>query len=36
MARFRTDETQISAGTLDGPRLNEDELRTLASVGSHI
>ena len=36
MARFRTDETQDQRCTLDGPRLNDDELRTLASVGSHI
>jgi hypothetical protein len=36
MARFRTDETQDQRCTLDGPRLNDDELRTLASVGSHV
>jgi hypothetical protein len=36
MARFRTAETQNQRCTLDGPRLNDDELRALASVGSHI
>ena len=36
MARFRTAETQDQRCTLDGPRLNDDELRTLASVGSHV
>jgi hypothetical protein len=36
MARFRTAETQDQRCTLDGPKLNDDELRTLASVGSHV
>jgi len=36
MARFRTAETQDQRCTLDGPKLNDDELRTLASVASHI
>jgi hypothetical protein len=36
MARFRTSETQDKRVTLDGPQLSEDELRTLASAGSHV
>ena len=36
IARFRTNETQEQRCTLDGPRLSDDELRTLASVGSHV
>ena len=36
MARFRTNETQDARCTLDGPRLETDELRTMATVGSHI
>jgi len=33
IARFRTSETQNERCTLDGPRLLDDEMRTLASVG---
>src|SRR5947207_340472 len=36
MARFRSAETQDQRCTLDGPKLNNDELRTLASVGRHV
>ncbi|MGC1816900.1 MAG: fatty acid hydroxylase family protein [Casimicrobiaceae bacterium] len=36
IARFRTNETQDRRCTLDGPRLEPEELRLLASVGSHI
>ena len=36
MARFRTAETQDQRCTLDGPKLSDDELRTLASVANHI
>ncbi|HEX2540573.1 MAG TPA: fatty acid hydroxylase family protein [Caldimonas sp.] len=34
VARFRTAETQNERCTLDGPKLSEDELRTLARAGS--
>jgi hypothetical protein len=30
IARFRTSETQDARCTLDGPKLNEEEIRTLA------
>ena len=36
IARYRTSETQDKRVTLDGPQLSDDELRTLASVGSHV
>ena len=36
IARYRTSETQEKRVTLDGPQLNDDELRTLASVASHV
>ena len=36
IARFRTSETQEKRVTLDGPQLSDDELRTLASAGSHV
>jgi len=36
MARFRTNDTQERRCTLDGPTLEADELRSMASVGSHI
>ena len=36
IARFRTDETQDARCTLDGPRLDADELKTLAAVGGRI
>jgi hypothetical protein len=35
MARFRTAETQAERCTLDGPRLNGDELRALDRAISH-
>lgn len=35
-ARFRTGETQNARCTLDGPKLNDDELQTLARVGAHV
>ena len=35
IARFRTSETQDQRCTLDGPKLNEDELRTLSRAISH-
>ena len=35
VARFRTSETQDQRCTLDGPKLNEDELRTLTQAISH-
>ena len=35
IARFRTSETQDQRCTLDGPKLNEDELRTLSQAVSH-
>jgi hypothetical protein len=35
IARFRTSETQDQRCTLDGPKLNEDELRTLSQAISH-
>ena len=35
IARFRTSETQDQRCTLDGPNLNEDELRTLSQAISH-
>jgi hypothetical protein len=34
VARFRTAETQNERCTLDGPRLNDEELRSLARGGS--
>jgi hypothetical protein len=36
IARYRTSETQEKRVTLDGPQLSDDELRTLASAGSHV
>lgn len=33
---FGTNDTQEATCTLDGPRLEADELRAMASVGSHI
>ncbi len=36
IARYRTSETQDKRVTLDGPQLSDDELRTLASAGSHV
>ncbi|HVE89908.1 MAG TPA: fatty acid hydroxylase family protein [Burkholderiaceae bacterium] len=36
IARYRTSETQEKRVTLDGPQLSEDEVRTLASAGSHV
>jgi hypothetical protein len=36
IARFRTGEIQDKRCTLDGPKLDPEEMRTLASVGSHI
>ena len=36
IARFRTAETQEKRVTLDGPKLSDDELRTLASAGGHV
>jgi len=35
MARFRTAETQAQRVTLDGPRLNDDELVALGRAGGH-
>ena len=35
MARFRTGETQAQRVTLDGPKLNEDELMALGRAGGH-
>jgi hypothetical protein len=35
IARFRTSETQDQRCTLDGPKLNDEELRTLSQVVSH-
>ena len=35
IARFRTAETQAERCTLDGPKLSEEEVRTLESAGSH-
>ena len=35
IARFRTSETQDARCTLDGPVLDEDEVRTLANAGGH-
>ena len=35
IARFRTSETQDQRCTLDGPRLDDDELRTLSQAVSH-
>jgi hypothetical protein len=34
--RFRTSEAQDTRVTLEGPRLSQDELRTLASAGGHV
>ncbi len=36
IARYRTSETQERRVTLDGPLLSDDEIRTLASAGSHV
>jgi len=36
IARYRTSETQDRRVTLDGPRLSEDELRTLARAGGYV
>ena len=36
IARYRTSETQEKRVTLDGPQLDADELRTLASAGGHV
>jgi hypothetical protein len=36
MARYRTSETQERRVTSMVPLLAEDELRTLASAGSHV
>jgi hypothetical protein len=36
MARFRTNDTQERRCTLDGPKLDPDELSMMASVGSHV
>jgi hypothetical protein len=35
MARFRSAETQEKRVTLDGPKLEADELRALQQAGSH-
>ncbi|MEP7085473.1 MAG: fatty acid hydroxylase family protein, partial [Betaproteobacteria bacterium] len=35
IARFRTAKTQDERCTLDGPRLNAEEITTLARAGSH-
>ena len=35
MARFRTAETQAARVTLDGPKLNDDELLALGRAGGH-
>ncbi len=35
IARFRTSETQDQRCTLDGPKLSEEEVRTLERAGSH-
>ena len=35
IARFRSSETQDQRCTLDGPKLNEEEIQTLARAGSH-
>ena len=35
MARFRTAETQAKRVTLDGPKLNDDELMALGRAGGH-
>jgi fatty acid hydroxylase family protein len=35
IARFRTSETQDQRCTLDGPKLNDEELRTLSQVVGH-
>jgi hypothetical protein len=35
MSRFRTAETQAQRVTLDGPKLNEDELMALGRAGGH-
>ncbi len=35
MARFRTAETQAERVTLDGPKLNDDELMALSRAGGH-
>ena len=35
IARFRTAQTQEQRCTLDGPRLTEDEMRTLGPTPGH-
>ena len=35
IARFRTAETQESRVTLEGPRLTDDEMRSLAQATGH-
>jgi hypothetical protein len=35
MARFRTAQTQDERCTLDGPKLDADEARTLATASGH-
>jgi len=35
IARFRTSETQNARCTLDGPKLEQDELTTIRQVVSH-
>jgi hypothetical protein len=35
IGRFRTSETQDQRCTLDGPKLNDDELHTLSQAISH-
>jgi hypothetical protein len=35
IARFRTSETQDARCTLDGPKLNDEEIQTLARAGSN-
>jgi len=35
VARFRTGETQAQRVTLDGPKLNDDELMALGRAGGH-
>ena len=35
MARFRTAQTQDERCTLEGPKLTDEEARTLAKAGGH-
>jgi hypothetical protein len=35
IARFRTSQTQDERCTLDGPKLNEEEVQTLSRAASH-